>query len=716
MTLPSIAGTEVATSPTINVSSTTYPYAVVRGKLGTASLWSFGIDYADATFTNSPTFTNTGFVTQTLPLVSGKTVVNIRINSLNGTTLVDYAYICGKTPLQLSADLANGTVTRVGTGGVDHCQLRLNNWKGKYITGVNAIGYGDHLHVYLGQGATPLHVYGGYVENLDPNLPNDMVDVQSRGFGVALLESLVLNQYTTSSPQTILNDVIDNFVNPANKNGLGIASNYQITRSYVQNIGSSIGVYISNMKNAHDVFKEITDLTTAQLTPAVFFVDPAENLHFVPLSASPNWTTDPFSATYATALKVGVNQITNRFRKDVTNLRNRVHYFGISQTPGIPDGVTDYSTDTAVTNNWGTTIPTGAPAGSAIALHSATTPIAIGTYDVNAHVSSTTIGVDALASWPKNGFSPVLDIGNMGSPASPPLFECYLRYHNTSGTPPIAPEIILRFGDASSPGTKFFPYNVLGAGTSYGSSNWIVTNPQQDYWYHVVFPIGPHGGAFWLNSPAYNGIPTATYTGTSAYQGTAQGITPSWNNIGRIDFEIADSAAGATYAGDWYIDGMRILAGRYYLAYDSRSVANGRYPDMREIHFFDPVSKDDTAIQNFAKAELLRLRNPVLRGGFHTPVLGDVIPEQQVTVTAPSANLSSSPLRCTQVVHRFSNRGMFTEFTVTDDFTNAQTVEPFKLINTILEMGDNAVFSRQLYDLKTALHDPLFVPTLIIVS
>src|SRR5436309_2546624 len=76
-------------------------------------------------------------------------------------------HFCTLPPLQLSGiDLANGTVTRVGTGGVDHCQLRLNNWKGKYIAGVNAIGYGDHVHVYLGQGATPYHVYGGYVENL----------------------------------------------------------------------------------------------------------------------------------------------------------------------------------------------------------------------------------------------------------------------------------------------------------------------------------------------------------------------------------------------------------------------------------------------------------------------------------------------------------------------------------------------------------------------
>jgi len=44
---------------------------------------------------------------------------------------------------------------------------------------------------------------------------------------------------------------------------------------------------------------------------------------------------------------------------------------------------------------------------------------------------------------------------------------------------------------------------------------------------------------------------------------------------------------------------------------------------------------------------------------------------------------------------RFATRNLWfvTEFTVSDDFTNSQPIEPFKLTNAILQMGDNALFS-----------------------
>jgi len=133
---------------------------------------------------------------------------------------------------------------------------------------------------------------------------------------------------------------------------------------------------------------------------------------------------------------------------------------------------------------------------------------------------------------------------------------------------------------------------------------------------------------------------------------------------------------------------------------------------MREIFFWDPISKDDYAIKNIAKAELLRLRNPILRGSFMVPGVGDLLPEQQVLVTAPSAGFSAAPLRVGQVVHRFSPRGFITDVTVTDDFTNSQVIEPFKFINTVLSTGENAVFNREIYDLKTALIDQGFTPVL----
>ena len=137
---------------------------------------------------------------------------------------------------------------------------------------------------------------------------------------------------------------------------------------------------------------------------------------------------------------------------------------------------------------------------------------------------------------------------------------------------------------------------------------------------------------------------------------------------------------------------------------------------MREIYFYDPVSKDDTALNNYAIAELKRLRNGILRGSAITPVLGDAVPEQQVQVTTPSANYSNTFLRATSIIHRFSPQGMLTEFQLSDDFTNSQPLDLWKLSNVLSEMGENAIFSRQLYDLKTAILDPSFTPQLVPVT
>jgi hypothetical protein len=55
---------------------------------------------------------------------------------------------------------------------------------------------------------------------------------------------------------------------------------------------------------------------------------------------------------------------------------------------------------------------------------------------------------------------------------------------------------------------------------------------------------------------------------------------------------------------------------------------------------------------------------------------------------------------------------MFTEFNVSDDFTNAQPIEAFKLVNAILQQGENSFFNKQIYDLKHASLDPAFSPVL----
>jgi hypothetical protein len=59
---------------------------------------------------------------------------------------------------------------------------------------------------------------------------------------------------------------------------------------------------------------------------------------------------------------------------------------------------------------------------------------------------------------------------------------------------------------------------------------------------------------------------------------------------------------------------------------------------------------------------------------------------------------------------------MLTEFQFSDDFTNSQPLDLWKLSNALLQMGENAIISREVYDLKTAILDPTFTPQLVPVT
>ncbi|HZF21104.1 MAG TPA: hypothetical protein VEZ43_01400, partial [Dongiaceae bacterium] len=75
-------------------------------------------------------------------------------------------------------------------------------------------------------------------------------------------------------------------------------------------------------------------------------------------------------------------------------------------------------------------------------------------------------------------------------------------------------------------------------------------------------------------------------------------------------------------------------------------------------------------------------------------------------------NLSNIYLRCTSVTHRFSQNGFLTELGLSNDFRNSQPLDQYRLANVLLQMGENAIFSRELFDLKTAILDPTFTPIL----
>ena len=53
---------------------------------------------------------------------------------------------------------------------------------------------------------------------------------------------------------------------------------------------------------------------------------------------------------------------------------------------------------------------------------------------------------------------------------------------------------------------------------------------------------------------------------------------------------------------------------------------------------------------------------------------------------------------------------------IQENIPNSQPLDLWKLSNTLLQMGENAIISREVYDLKTAILDPTFTPQLVPVT
>src|SRR6266480_5699396 len=449
-----------------SVSSTTYPYLLVRAKAAGGGTLAIAVFNSGATMNLSITLAPT-WTTFTIPLITGRTISSILFGnqSVAGSILFHYAYLCSNTPLQLSQkDVISGSVTRSSLG-TDHAELRLNNDRGKFFSSANSWSFGDHLHIYLGQGNEPFHVYGGEMEHQEPIQPNDEMVVTSRGFGIALQQAVVENQpaaapiYTNSTPLAIINDFIDNHVNNATKNGVPITTGYRISRTYVQNIGNTIPLYISQFKNVWDSMRELMDLSVAQGFPGVFFVDPAENLHVVPLGAqgAANWGTDPIPANYGTNLATGINLVTYRFPRDVKSLRNRVHYFGVSQNPGKYGAWTEQTA-----SSWGSE---RLIAGTSATFSDDSSIVATGKYSVKCILTN-----GGSAHYGGGMFYPAaknlgLNITALGSVYSPPLFDFYFRITqgaNCKTTALGSPPTIFFATDASNR----FEYNFVSDGNT----------------------------------------------------------------------------------------------------------------------------------------------------------------------------------------------------------------------------------------------------------
>src|SRR5207249_2203663 len=99
-----------------------------------------------------------------------------------------------------------------------------------------------------------------------------------------------------------------------------------------------------------------------------------------------------------------------------------------------------------------------------------------------------------------------IDFTRMGSKWSPPVIEFYLRVHVTGqpiGNPSATGTHTLVFWKDRS---NYFEYRLSSslANAPFYDSVLNAANLTQDFWYHVLIPIGPNAGNLFLSAPAPN--------------------------------------------------------------------------------------------------------------------------------------------------------------------------------------------------------------------
>ncbi len=683
----SLSGTTATNGYPITVggySSTTAPYVSVRAKgSGTLDLKATFSDATTQTFTINLT---SNYAVSTFTLTSGKLVNTFKFQnqSVAGTNNIDYIVGSKKTPISLvKQDVDPIAVTR-GTSSVDEFTLGLRNTSGLYTTGNSQISLFDDIYLYQGYlqddlGTKKLSkVFGGSIEELSPVLSSggDILRVHGLGWGRALLSVLVAKDYGSLSDNSTItkaSDAIKDVIDIVNLGG------YQLSKNYIQTFTPTMTYIMLKNDPAFNAIKTLTDLITANndptgvtTSPVELWVDPAENVHMAPLGA---WGTDPNPSTYPFPLNVGLNQISNDFRKDIEHMRNQIHYFAATTKPPSRDAWTE----TGPITDW-TVAATGGTGGTfATSYDTTANNFKVNSQSVKGNWTGMTSGTNGIDLTYVPATPLALDVTKLGGKLSPPRLKCFLKTDAVSSSFPYAINLRMMTDATNFFSSNYWPTNVLITTFAGGisSNNWQV----------FEMPIGPYGD-----------YPPGFQTGS-----------PSWTNINRIKLSFLFSN---TYlAGNVWVDGFYISGQTHYVAKDSTRVNSY---GLRETHLVNNKVRETATQQLLAKTELYRLHNPVLRGSIRVPGVPDILPGQKVIITASSANLSSATLRVLEVRHTFgAQEGFVTELDLTDDLTSYLVLEPTRLSNMLLEVHTSPFKRKEEQDVYMGDPDPTTAATTV---
>lgn len=501
-------------------------------------------------------------------------------------------------------------------------------------------------------GASYTTIFGGTITGLRPVLGDrEVLQVNCHGYGVALKNMLVRNEYGNESKNPTLNKIkevltdsnegiITKYVNKIL--GSATSSGYALTTTKIADLSSDFKYLMFPGKPALKCIEDMIDLVSAANAPSAgahWIVDPSKNFCLATVGNHENppadvwptyWNTDQTGST----IEVKKDMLVTAFHKR-RSLASYVLFTGKFRMPANGDFWTENNS-----TNWGS--------------NTGYTPEDSGTSKVGSYsilLDKDAAGTGTGETWYPGSGSLNINVNKIGTNVTLPRISFWFYKSGTTNH-----RFRLYTGDVAN--GDYFQYDM----------DYLV--PDGATWYRIVQNIGE-------------------YLEDRDNKWDVAGGSETWTDIDHISFR-ADTVSPTNFflVDGLYIDGIITRA-----AYDSNSYTT----ECKMMHIRDDIPKDDmlTAtddsgqIAQFAKAELYRAAKQPTTAEIMIPMQEKIMAGQLAYIKFGKKSDGNfrieTDYRILEVRHHFALPHPFTYLTITDDVLNSYARGPTSQYNTLLK-------------------------------
>lgn len=549
---------------------------------------------------------------------------------------------------------------------VSRAQIIANDYQG--VTFLQRADIGDNLKIeFRFKDETDIwtQVFGGWIDDLQPGLsldPGEVVTVKALGYGVALKNMLVRQEYGNQSENSTLNTIkevltdathgiIPKYVNKVMASATD--SGYSIDTTKVADLTSDFNYLYFPGKPAFKCLEDMVDLIRAANVPnagAHWTVVPSGTTAYLCLATVGNhenppadvwptwWNTDQANST----IEVAKDMIVSAFQKKRSEA-NYVLFAGNFRRPANGDNWTennaaswDVEGDGSVSNE--------------------NTVVKVGSYSIKGENNSGVVNIFYPSSYDMS-----LDISKIGTKRTVPRLSFYLRRNSVMTLNATVPTPWIQLGTGDPANNDYF-FQYLGDDF-----------PSADKWYHAIFPIGEY----------YDRDETTEIE-------WSENNSPDWADIDYIGFSFQNVGGGAII----YIDGLYFQGIVTRAAYDSGLYSSQK---CKMMLYRDDVPKDDSLIATDDSGQIGQLLKAELYRAVTEPIIGQImIPMKQAIKGGQLARIHfgkksdgtfniDKNMRIIEVRHSFTEKGALSYLTLTDDVKNSQPIQPTDAYNAIMK-------------------------------